>query len=342
MEVTPQLIGLVMGVIVFCCTVLATFLLLIFGGSFQRMREQAETYSGEGPDALKHSLKPRPELYDELLDAARTLPKVPAHPPSAAAAAAAATAGMVGWEAGGGELHGHHVTLRVLRAAEDAGQLLEACNGSPAFGHAYDAELALWNFSPHGPFATVEELKASPLLQPLADGLRFAVIDRDTNRAIGMAAILANEPSCLRAEIGDVWLNPAFGETHALQDVHFLLLGHLFGLGYRRVERRVDAADTDARTRLPVAGFHLEGVLRKHMIVKGSNRDTAVFAMVNSDWRDRTKAAFEKMLAPDSSANRKRAKARARARDAAAAAAAAAARGGGSLAGVTDPKEKDT
>lgn len=92
---------------------------------------QAETYNGVGPDALKHSLKPRPELYDELLEAARTLPKVPAHPPSAAAAAAAAAAGMVGWEAGAGELRGHHVTLRVLRAAEDVGQLFEACNGSP-------------------------------------------------------------------------------------------------------------------------------------------------------------------------------------------------------------------
>lgn len=72
---------------------------------------------------------------------------------------------------------------------------------------------------------------------------------------------------CVR-DAGDVWLNPAFRESHALQDVHFLLLGHLFGLGYRRIERRVDAADTEARTHLPAAGFHLEGVLRKHMIVK--------------------------------------------------------------------------
>lgn len=65
-----------------------------------------------------------------------------------------------------------------------------------------------------------------------------------------------------------MWLNPAFRESVALQDVHFLLLDHLFGLGYRRVERRVDAIDTHARTYLPAAGFYLEGVLRKHMIVK--------------------------------------------------------------------------
>ncbi|CAM9676866.1 unnamed protein product [Ectocarpus fasciculatus] len=160
-------------------------------------------------------------------------------------------------------------------------------------------------------------------MQPLADGLRFTVFDRETGRVIGMAAILGNEPSCLRTEIGDIWLNPAFRETRALQDVHFLLLSHLFGLGYRRVERRVDAGDTGARINLPAAGFHLEGVLRKHMIVKGCNRDTAMFSMVNSDWRDRAKAALEKMLAPDSGVNSKKAKARARAREAAAAVAAA-------------------
>lgn len=67
---------------------------------------------------------------------------------------------------------------------------------------------------------------------------------------------------------GDIWLNPAYRKSVAVQDVHFLLLGHLFGLGYRRVERRVDAGDTVARVELPVAGFRLEGVLRKHMVVK--------------------------------------------------------------------------
>lgn len=40
MEATPQMVGLVMGVVVFCCTLLAIFLLLIYGGSFERMRQQ--------------------------------------------------------------------------------------------------------------------------------------------------------------------------------------------------------------------------------------------------------------------------------------------------------------
>ncbi len=45
-----------------------------------------------------------------------------------------------------------------------------------SFGHAYDADLALWNTSPYGPFASVEELKASSMMQPLPDGLRFTVV----------------------------------------------------------------------------------------------------------------------------------------------------------------------
>jgi RimJ/RimL family protein N-acetyltransferase len=31
-------------------------------------------------------------------------------------------------------------------------------------------------------------------------------------------------------------------------------------------------------------GFRFEGIFRQHMIVKGKNRDTAWFAMLDSDW----------------------------------------------------------
>lgn len=43
-------------------------------------------------------------------------------------------------------------------------------------GHAYEPDLTLWAFSPHGPFQTVEELASSPLMQPLDDGLRFTMV----------------------------------------------------------------------------------------------------------------------------------------------------------------------
>lgn len=80
-------------------------------------------YDAAGPSALKQALKPRPELYDELLEAARTLPKVPAPPKSN-------HLGSSSSEDGAGELRGYHVTLRTLRDG-DAEGLFEASNGSP-------------------------------------------------------------------------------------------------------------------------------------------------------------------------------------------------------------------
>lgn len=74
-------------------------------------------YQGTGPAALKQALKPRPELYEELLEAARTLPVVPASP-------AEGKNGLAG------ELRGHHVILRTLRDGDIDG-IFEACNGLP-------------------------------------------------------------------------------------------------------------------------------------------------------------------------------------------------------------------
>jgi hypothetical protein len=44
-------------------------------------------------------------------------------------------------------------------------------------------------------------------------------------------------------------------------------------------------------------GFCYEGTFRQHMIVKGRNRDTAWFAMIDAEWPG-WKAEFERWLEP--------------------------------------------
>ncbi len=44
-------------------------------------------------------------------------------------------------------------------------------------------------------------------------------------------------------------------------------------------------------------GFSFEGIFRQHMIIKGQNRDTAWFSMLDSEWPAR-KREFERWLAP--------------------------------------------
>ena len=74
---------------------------------------------------------------------------------------------------------------------------------------------------------------------------------------------------------------------------------HVFDdLGYRRYEWKCNALNAPSTRAAERFGFTFEGIFRQHMIVKGRNRDTAWFAMLDSEWPAR-KAAYERWLAPD-------------------------------------------
>jgi len=68
-------------------------------------------------------------------------------------------------------------------------------------------------------------------------------------------------------------------------------------LGYRRYEWKCDTRNQPSRRAALRLGFRFEGIFRQHMIVKGGNRDTAWYSMLDSEWPAR-RAAFEKWLAP--------------------------------------------
>ena len=55
-------------------------------------------------------------------------------------------------------------------------------------------------------------------------------------------------------------------------------------LGYRRVEWKCDALNTRSRKAALRLGFQFEGIQEYHFVVKGRNRDTAWFAMLDRDW----------------------------------------------------------
>lgn len=79
----------------------------------------------------------------------------------------------------------------------------------------------------------------------------------------------------------------------------FLTARYVFEeLGYRRFEWKCDAANAPSRRAALRFGFSFEGIFRKHMVVKGLNRDTAWFAMTNDEW-PALRQAFAHWLAPD-------------------------------------------
>jgi hypothetical protein len=69
-------------------------------------------------------------------------------------------------------------------------------------------------------------------------------------------------------------------------------------VGYRRYEWKCDALNAPSRAAAERLGFTYEGTFRQAAVVRGRNRDTAWFSVVDGEW-PRLRAGFEAWLDPD-------------------------------------------
>jgi RimJ/RimL family protein N-acetyltransferase len=130
------------------------------------------------------------------------------------------------------------------------------------------------------------------------DRVFFTIVDRASGRAVGQACYLRIDPANRVIEVGHILYTPALQRTAGATEAMYLLARHAFeDLGYRRYEWKCNALNSPSRRAALRLGFTFEGVFRQHMIVKGRNRDTAWFAMLDIEWPAR-KGAFERWLDP--------------------------------------------
>ena len=157
---------------------------------------------------------------------------------------------------------------------------------------------ALWSYMGYGPFAEQTAFLAwVPERAALADPYAYAVIDAD-GRAVGIATLMEIRPAMRVIEVGHIVYSPVLQRTPLATEAQYLLARYVFEtLGYRRYEWKCNALNAPSRRAAERFGFTFEGVFRQHLIIKGRNRDTAWFSMLDSEWPAR-KAAFERWLAP--------------------------------------------
>jgi RimJ/RimL family protein N-acetyltransferase len=130
------------------------------------------------------------------------------------------------------------------------------------------------------------------------DPLFFAVVDRATGRCEGRQALLRIEPAHGVVELGHILWGPGIARSRAATEAFALTAGYVFDtLGYRRLEWKCDADNAASRQAAIRFGFAYEGRFRQHMVVKGRNRDTAWFALLDEEWPAR-REALEAWLAP--------------------------------------------
>jgi RimJ/RimL family protein N-acetyltransferase len=131
------------------------------------------------------------------------------------------------------------------------------------------------------------------------DTLPFAIIDRETGVFRGRLALLRIQPAIGAIEVGSIIYAPSFQRTRAATEVQYLLARHVFeDLGYRRYEWKCDSLNAPSRAAATRLGFVEEGTWRQALVVKGRNRDTTWFSIIDHEW-PRVRAAMEAWLADD-------------------------------------------
>lgn len=188
-------------------------------------------------------------------------------------------------------LDGREVSVVPLDPLSHAATLFES-----ACGEHNDQ---LWLYLFEGPFANRADFD-SHLKQKASsdDPLFFAILDRSSRDAVGYAAYMRIEPAHRVIEVGSILFTPRLQRTIGATEAMYLMARHVFeDLGYRRYEWKCDALNAPSRRAALRLGFTFDGIFRQHMIIKGRNRDTAWFSMVDAEWPKR-KAAFERWLDP--------------------------------------------
>ena len=310
----PQLVGICCGVVVFTVTIATVVYLLFRSGSISRLMEEmqqnprnASVLKGAGGKVAKKGdagpppqYDTRPELYEHLLEAAKTLPLRPSPP----------------------LLEGRYLEVRLLEPG-DISVLIEASNGSAQYHEsAYDPVTRIWGWlslvppsvflqpstqpsgentaaGGGGSYSTANPTDDWPYTSEAAfaqyfgvapvNGAHLVIVDTIVEKPVGMLSLVCNQPSNLTITLDNLWLTPAY-QGHSRKIAHEALLhvlGWLFDTAnYRRVVCEVDVRHAVMRKFIERCGFQSEAVLRKHKIISRRNRDTALYVLLNSDWTD--------------------------------------------------------
>ena len=175
-----------------------------------------------------------------------------------------------------------------------------AAHGPRLYALSHGAERdAQWMYLWDGPYPSEAAFVANLAQKAVSeDPFFYAIVERATGDPVGVASYLRITPRDRVIEVGSILFTPRLQRTRGATEAMYLMARHAFeALGYRRYEWKCNALNAPSRRSAVRLGFTFEGIFRQHMIVKGSSRDTAWFAMIDRDWPSR-KAAFEAWLAP--------------------------------------------
>jgi len=189
---------------------------------------------------------------------------------------------------GANRITGQYAALEALDADAHAADLFQAFVSDPT----------LWDYLFEGPFTSaaafhrwLRDCAAKP------DMFFYVVRDLATGSCTGMASYLRIAPEAGSIEVGNICFGPALQRTRAATEAMYLMMKWVFDAGYRRYEWKCNALNMPSRRAAQRLGFSYEGIFRQAVVVKGRNRDTAWFAMIDKEW-PALREAYQAWLSP--------------------------------------------
>ena len=177
------------------------------------------------------------------------------------------------------DYEGKFIRLSPVNPQTDVVELYDCSHGS-------ETKEQIWTYMSYGPFDSAHNMQM--WLEEGAesqDPRFFTVHHLESKQRVGMVSFLNIVSDMRRLELGHLWYSPDTQRSNVNTEAIYLMLCEAFDrLKYRRVEWKCDALNERSRAAALRLGFKFEAIFRQHMITKGRNRDTAWYAMLDSEW----------------------------------------------------------
>jgi RimJ/RimL family protein N-acetyltransferase len=142
---------------------------------------------------------------------------------------------------------------------------------------------SIWQYLPTGPFKKYEQF-ISWLKDLSEQNIVYVIFNKNNHQITGLICYLNVDISHKSVEIGWVIYSKPIQKTRVGTEVMYLLMQYVFDLGYRRLVWKCDQLNKKSAAAALRFGFKPEGVFRNHWIMKGRNRNTAWFSVLNMEW----------------------------------------------------------
>lgn len=188
-------------------------------------------------------------------------------------------------------LEGRYARLEPLSAAWHGDGLFEAAT----IANADERFRWLGEYPPESRAALQPWLEKAEASE---DPLYFTVIDKASGKVAGRQTFLRIDTANGSIEIGHIHWGPLMQRKPAATEAQFLFMRYIFDeLGYRRWEWKCNNRNEPSKRAALRFGFKPEGVFRQAMVIKGENRDTAWYSIIDKEW-PALKLAYEAWLDP--------------------------------------------